>query len=350
MNTATVTSIKSKTKVMRPLNESVDLVLKRIESNSSNTATSYRGFYKEFFIYAFGKQYTDCTWDDLLSLGYDDILEYVSVLEAKNSPKTVKTKLYSLQSLVKELKKINHDINTIVFDVKLDKREMENNEYGAFTEEEIYQLLDYAKNLNSEKAYVQYMFFKLSVATAHRVTSILNLTWKDIKQVKEEGRDIWTINVKDKTGCFETPISDDLYDELNALHRWNDDEKVVKISTKTLSLTLTNFCKDMNIDQKGRNLVLHSIKKSSGDICYKRSGNDIVAVASHLHHSNINTAYNHYLNKNKKLADSHSYTMFGENEDLDDLLNSLSKDELINMIKGCNPSTISEICKKIKEA
>lgn len=347
MNTAKITSIKSKAKSIRPLGESIELVLTRIESNSKNTAMSYKGFYKEFFTYAFGKNYTDCSWEDLLHISYDDVLEYVSFIEIKNSAKTIKTKLASLQSLVKELKKINNDVNTIVFDVKLDKRDMDKKEYGSFTEEEVYGLFEYTKNLNSEKAYVQYMFFKLSVVTAHRLESLRNLTWNDIKQHEQDGEKIWCIEVCDKTGKFITPISNDLYDELYVLFDGDMDSKVLQITKKSLYRTLLKYCKDNNIDNVGRNLVLHSLKKSSGDICYKKT-NDIVKVAGHLHHSNIQTAYNTYLGKNSNLKDAPSFGLLDDNYDVDELLGGLSKEQLLNLIKGCNSNVVSALCEKAK--
>lgn len=347
MNTAKVTSIKSKVKTLRPLNESIDLVLSRIESNSKNTANSYRGFYKEFFIFLFAKDYLDCTWDDLISITYDNVLEYVNLLENKNSPKTVKTKLASLQSLAKELKKINNEVNTIVFDVKLDKRDMTKNEYGAFTEDEIHDLLDYAKNMDSKKAYVQYLFFKLSIITAHRLQSLLDLTWNDIKQHNQDGKNIWCLEICDKTGKFITPISDELYDELYVVFDGDMSSKVLGTTRKTLSITLSKFCKDKGIDQDGRNLVLHSLKKTSGDLAFQKT-NDIVKVANHLHHTNIQTSYNTYLNRNKKLLDSPSYNLLENDYDVDGLLDNLSKEQLIHLIKGCNSNVVSAICERAK--
>lgn len=347
MNTARVTSIRSAKKEIRPLGESINLILDRIKSK--NTAKNYKGFYKEFFTYTFNKSYMDTTWEELINIGYDDVLEYVGVLETKNNPKTVATKIASIQSLVKELSKINTELNPAIFNVKIDTSKTKKNEYGAFTEDEIYALLDYAKSLQSEKAYVQYMFFKLSVATAHRLTSLLDLTWNDIECVNENGTDIWVLNTQDKTGHFSTPISNELYSELYELYEGDMNERVLKITDKTLSKTLASFCKENNIDQKGRKLVLHSIKKCSGDIAYRLCNGDIVKVANHLHHSNINTCYQSYLSKNKKLTESHSYNMFGKQDNIDELLSGLSKDDLVNLIKKCSQSTIHEICKMIKE-
>lgn len=347
MNTARVTSIRSAKKEIRPLGESINLIIDRIKSK--NTAKNYKGFYKEFFTYTFNKSYMDTTWEELINIGYDDVLEYTRILEVKNSPKTIAIKIASLQSLVKELKKINHEINTIVFDVKIDTKHVKKNEYGAFTEDEVYKLFDYVKNLDTKKAYVQYMFFKLSVATAHRLTAILSLTWNDIVQKEENGKLIWCLDVHDKTDYFLTPISDELYDELRVLYNGSDDDKVIQVSEKTLSKTLASFCKENNIDQKGRKLVLHSLKKVSADICYRLSNNDILKVSEHLKHKQINTCYNHYLNKNKQLSSSHSYNMFGKQENIDSLLSDLSKEDLIFIIKQCSPITIQEICNKIKQ-
>lgn len=347
MNTATVTSIRSVKKGIRPLGESIDLVLSRIKSK--NTAKNYKGFYKEFFTYTFNKSYTDTSWEELEHIAYDDVLEYVGVLETKNSPTTVQTKLASIQSLVKELKKINSNINTVVFDVKIStvEKKAKKNEYGAFTEEECYALLDYCKNLNSEKAFVQYMFFKVTLSTAHRLQSLLSLTWNNVVVKQDGNKEIHCLELHDKTDDFLTPISDELYAELRTMYTGNDDEKILKISDKTLALTLTRFCEDNNIDKKGRNLTLHSLKKSSGDICYKRT-NDIVKTSKFLHHTSVQTSYERYLGKNTNLAESPSYTMFTKEENIDEVLGVLSKEQLIELIKGCSPSTIQEIINKVK--
>lgn len=346
MAIAKLTSIRSMKKEIRPLGESIDLILGRIKSK--NTAKNYKGFYKEFFTYTLNKSYNDVTWDELLSVTYDDVLEYVGALEVKNNPKTVSTKIASLQSLVKELKKINHDLNTDVFNVKIDTKNVKTNEYGAFTEEEVYKLLDYAKNLKSDKAYVQYIFFKLSLATAHRMNSLLSLKWNDIVLKTENGKQIWCLELHDKTGHYTTPISDELYKELRELYNGNDEEKVLKITDKTLSLTLKKFCKEYNIDKDGRNLVIHSIRKCSSDIVYSTT-QDIVATSRHLRHANINTCYRTYVARNQELSNSHSYSMFSEKESVDDVLGNLSKEQLLDLIKGCNQSVISAICNKAKE-
>lgn len=349
MNTATVTSIRSRKKEIRPLGESIELIINRIKSK--NTAKNYKGFYKEFFTYIFGKSYLDTSWDELESLTYDDVLEYVSVIEVKNNPNTVQTKIASIQSLVKELKKINNNINTVVFDVKISavEKKGKKNEYGAFTEEECYALLDYCKNLNSDKAYVQYMFFKLTLCTAHRLQSLLSLTWKNLIQKKDGDVKVWCLELHDKTDDFLTPISDSLANELYAMYNGNNDERILKISDKTLALTLTRFCEANNIDKKSRNLTIHSLKKSAGDLVYNLT-NDIVKTSKFLHHTSVQTSYNRYLGKNTNLTESPSYTMFSKSENVDELLSGLSKEELIEVIKGCNVSVVSAICNKIKES
>ena len=58
-----------------------------------------------------------------------------------------------------------------------------------------------------------------------------------------------------------------------------------------------------------------------------------------MHHTNIETCYNSYLDKNNKLQNQISFTLFSENsidKEIDNLLCDLSKDEIIDIIKNCN--------------
>lgn len=349
-NITTIKSIKRNFE-NETLGEAIDIILKR---KTHNTARAYKNAYKDFFMFIFNKDYKDCSWEDLKKINYTDILEYVEYMERYLSYNTVSLRMGALQSLGKELNKIKENcINTFIFSVKLNQKNKKDNEYGAFTFEEAMNLLEYTKSLNTEKSFIQYLFFKTTLNTAHRVSSLLNITWKDIKLTKEDNTDVWVINTYDKTNFFKTPISNELFQELKENLFENDlEDKVFKISSSTLNRTLSSFCKEFNINQEERKLVLHSLKKTSGDIAYLKSNGDIVKIASHLHHNNINTCYKSYLGKERKLKEHLSYNLFDNNNDLDKeidtLVLNLDKNSIINILKNCNDVVKQAIIDELK--
>lgn len=348
-----VVSINSNKERELRLIDAINLILSR---RTYNTAKTYRNVYKDFFYFTFNKKLEKCTWQDLEKLTYADVLEFISFCEIRSSYNTLKTKIGALQSLSKELNKIKLNcLNSAIFSVKLNQKAIKNNAYGAFTEKEAYDLLDYTKNMDTEKSMVQYLFFKTIIVTAHRLNSLLTLRWKDIKKVREDDIDIWVINIYDKTNYFETPISTELFNELK-INLFNGDQnsKVFNISEKSLGNTLHKFCNIYNIDKKGRNLVIHSLKKTSGDIAYKKT-NNIVQVARHLKHSNINTAYSYYLDRNSKLSNSISYTMLKDNTIIEDFKKKvysldLNVEQFVDLISEvCEVGTIYSILNKIEK-
>ena len=246
--------------------DTINLIL---STKPLNTKRSYENTYKEFFLYFFNKKFENCSWDDIKSLNYIDIIEYIKTMEIRYSYNTIKSRLGALQFLAKELCKIKPNcLNPLIFSVKLNKQK-ENTEYGALSYDEAIQLLSYTKGLNIPTSTIQYLFFKTTLSTAHRVSSLLNITWNDIKMVKENNMDIPVIYTYDKTSIFKTPISNNLFSEIKEkLFEGCMTDKVFKVSQTTLNRTITSFCKEYGINQKERKIVVHSLKKTSGDIAY----------------------------------------------------------------------------------
>lgn len=333
---ASITNIKNFTQNKEiSLGDAIHLLLSR---KANNTRIAYQKAYNEFTEYLFNKDMLDCEWEDIQSIEYADVLKYVNTIEQKYSHNTINTRLTAFQFLARELNKIKpYCLNYSIFNVKTKKKE--NTEYGALTYDEIMNLLDYVKSKNTPKSMIEYLFFKTMLTTAHRVGSLLDLTWNDIKINNENGTPIAIITVYDKTGTFKTPIPMELYQELKTqLFNNENNDKVFKITNMSLSKTMKKFCEEYNIDQKERKIVVHSIKKTSGDIAYSQSGGNIVKVADHLHHSNIQTTYNYYLGKNEKYEDKLSMNILSNNLDdnLQNMLNDLSKEDIINILKNCD--------------
>lgn len=326
----------------KKLGEIIDLIL---SLKSENTRKSYINTYNDFSQYFFNKvSYKLLNWDNLNSLSYIDIIEYTKHLELSYKTSSIKSKLASLQFLSKELNKIKpNSINSNIFYIEIKNKDKENS-YGALTKEEMNDLLDYSKSLDTRK----YLFFKLMLATAHRVNSLLNLKWGDIKIIKENDKEIPIIEIYDKTNHFKTPISNALYNELKQnLYQGIENNKIFyDINNMSLCRMLDKFCTIYNIDKKGRNIVVHSIKKTSGDIVYEKTNGDISATAKHLHHNNISTAYKHYVGKNTSYEQQASYTILDDDNidnQLLEKLKDLSKDDIIKYLLSLDNATKNKI-------
>lgn len=325
LNVANVVSIDNKNNVPnQKLGKLINILLSRL---AKSTEKSYRSTFEDFFMFLFNKHYSECDLNDVRTIEYTDIINFIGHLEKKYGTGTVKTKLGSLQFLARELNKIELGIvNPNHFKINI-KDKGDTSSFGALTEGEIYLLFDYVKTMKSKSAMQQYLFFKLCFATAHRSGNLLKCKWSDIRFIEEGDSTIPVLTIHDKTKTFKTALPQNLYDEMiDVLYNGNKDELIFTVSKMTLSRTLNKFCIANNIDKEGRNIVIHSIKKSSGDVAYSRSSGDIVSVANHLHHTNIQTCYKNYLHRNAQFKAQLSFTLL-DDEDIDEsIIDYITKD------------------------
>lgn len=338
--------------------EMIELILSDLAENSKNTERNYRSNYREFFRMVTEKEMEFATWEEVLKITYSDVMRYRNELKKINVNKTINTKVASLITLYRHLRRENNKIDLGVVDLaKLPEREEDSKQYGSLTEDEVESLLEHCRALPPrQKPLEKELFFKLAFVTAIRVQALLNLTWGDIRYLKDtNGERVRVIEVRDKGKLDKTPITDELYEELLQLKE-NDmfeqlsleekkDDKVVKISDKALRRTLNNFCEEQGIDEE-RNIVLHSLKKASLDKVYGAT-NNINVTARHGHHSGVEMVYRHYEGKNESLSDRPSFSMFDGKLDTT-RLEDLSKEELLKAIGECSEFTVNEILSKVK--
>lgn len=329
----------------------IRLILDGLRERSENTASSYEGYYREFFKITLGKEMEDVTWEDLISITYEKVLGYCEKLKKNNINKTINIKVASLKTLYRELYKADRRVDILAVEVnKLPEDEDESITYGSLTEEEIHALFDYCLNLpHREKPLIKKLFFETAYITAIRVGALLNLKWENIKRVKDkDGLEMWVIKVKDKGSVTTTPITDEFYEKLCELKsivhsdglRDKPTDRVFNVTKKTLAKTLKDFCEAYGIDES-RNIVLHSLKKASIDKVYYET-RDINKTARHGHHKGVEMVYKHYQGKNEKLSNRPSYALFGEEQDLSKL-EEATKEQLIEAIRKCGKSIINEV-------
>lgn len=324
--------------------ENINLILEDIRERSINTYNTYKSNYEEFFRLLVGKEMDFISWEDFLEIEYEDILRYRNLLKKSNSNKTINLKIASISSLYDELYKMNREVDKVIIDVKPLSTLEENNSYGSLTEGEMEGLFNYCESLNSRMKPIQKkMFFKLAYITAIRSGALLQLKWKDIAPIDNlEG---YVITLRDKGKINQTPITKEVYDSLLEMEEIEED-RVFPTTSKSLRKVLKEYCESVGIDQEGRNIVLHSIKKASVDKVYAETG-DLLATAHHAHHNGINLVYNTYQGRNNTMKEKPSYRIFGQKVDYKEELEKFSKEELIEaLIKGGDSQKILNLLKE----
>lgn len=354
MTVTNVISIQEK-RSEKPLYNIVQLVLNDLRERSENTSSSYEGYYREFFRIVVNKDMNFVTWEDLLAITYEKVLEYREELKATNINKTINIKVASLNTLYKELYKADRRVDMLVVDLKkLPEDEDDSNSWGSLSHEEVEALFEYCGSLpNKSKPLIKQLFFETAYVTAIRQGALLNLKWENFKRVKDnDGTHLWVIRIKDKGKTDETPITDEFYQKLCQLKaivhsdglRDKPTDRVFNVTKKTLASTLKDFCRKCGIS-KDRNIVIHSLKKASIDKVYHET-RDVNKTARHAHHKGVEMVYKHYEGKNQGLAQRPSYSTFNGDKDLSKL-EEVTKEQLLEAITQCGQSVINEIISKL---
>lgn len=330
------------------IDSSLEIVLSDIKARSVNTFNTYSSAIEEFMKNVYKKSYKEVKWDDLEKLSYGDLLSFRNELIKKgNSNRTINIKIASITSILKELYKFNSVVPIEVLQLKRLPEYTEENKYGSLTELEVNNLIEYCYSLDHRRKPVEKaLFFKVAYVTAIRQGALLKMKWSDIFEHKDGDNSYMVINVKDKGKTHKKAITKELYDELLTIK--TKDPRVFPTTRKTLSKVLHEYCKEVGIDYEKRNIVLHSLKKSSVDKVYKETG-DITKTARHANHSNIELVYQTYQGRNTKLEDSPSLTLFTEDKkDKKEILEKYSKEQLIQAIMKQSKVSIGKITKELE--
>jgi integrase len=311
------------------------------DNKQENTAINYKSHYKEFFMFCCGKNLEQVTWNDLQNITYAKIINFRDYLFHQKQVKrpTVNAKIASIKTLYKHLykynKKIDLDVANDVTPLKELQSEKKKSSYGSLTNEEYQALLDYCMT-EKYNPLDKKLFFETAITTGNRRSCLLNLKWEDIKQQKDNsGKFFWVIYVYDKGKEVEKPITDEFYNKLCSLkgESAQSTDKIFNICDKIIAKTLRDFCKSADINVKERNIVLHSLKKTSLDMVWEAT-RDINQTALQGSHKSIQTPYANYLNQNKNYSENPSYYVFTD-ENRADLMKNASKEEIVKAIQEC---------------
>ena len=305
-----------------PYNEIMTFVEKQ---NSKNTKVAYLGHYIHMFKFICNKNLSELTWNDVESITIKKVKDYRTALSHQYKATTINSKIFACKSLWDEFNENEHMMAN-VFGLK--KLEKQNNCYDALTSDEFKQLLKFAQT--KYKGNTQRLYFYFLYRTLFRKHIAQNLTWDQIirKHDKDLNRKVWVIKAEEKRGIREVAITDEFYNELRENYNTykKQDNKVFHICNSVIDDTIKDFCKEYDID---RRIVQHSIRSSGGDEVQEISG-DINKTAQALGHKNIQTTYEHYINKNKSYSSQPSFEL--DQRYSIELLKGLGEDILLKLI------------------
>lgn len=293
---------------------------------SKNTQINYERNIRSFFMWIAQKPIEILKKEDL-HVRNADIVKYQVYLrnhETDYTNTTINNMMAAIQSLYEFLEINEYEVNSK--HVKVDVLPDDSESAGSlfFNEAEYMAKLVKKQTKGQEKSGL----IRLAYTTSFRKSSLLNLEWTDIKENPEA--DHYLVTSVGKGGKKHTvPISSELYSELQLIkeqkyyEKYNDN-KIFHLSKTTIQNMMDSLKKEMGISEE-RNIVFHSFRNVAA------SYGSLEEVKEHLNHSDINTTNKYYRHKMKDYSQSISLRMDDKFDD--DVFNSLSKEELIQLIK-----------------
>ena len=200
--------------------------------------------------------------------------------------------MISLYQLFKELNKIERD-GEYIYSINVDRlrvkslRVSEVNSSGDITWEEVNEWIEYLKTSDAPNADLKIAFLHLSRITGLRKEALANLTYRDIRK----SGDVWQIKSTLKGKTKKVSIKNDDAEMLFSIwkNKSNKDEKVLKMSTKTMDRLMITIRREFDIPEE-RNVTIHSLRGLSIFESYLAT-NSMLAAQEHAGHSNMETTY-----------------------------------------------------------
>jgi len=298
--------------------------LERIEQNSENTRTTYEYAIRDFFRTMRNKELEDLVEADLV-FTKPQIETYQVGLRNKFKASTVNNRISAMKKCYIKLEDYGFDVKSSWF--SLERYEQYDKEsYDPMTHEEIIQAINLVSK--TRKGFEKSLMIRVAYSTAFRKDSIQKLKWTDI--VNMDGT--WFMKTLGKGNKWDyKKISNDLYEELMKQKEAVGGEKIFELTDKTIN-KMIRFIRD-NIDFGDRKITFHSLKKSSINEVALITNYDLKAMQQQGNHASVSTTLNDYMAK-KSLEDlvivDINYKVPVEKFD------ELSKDELLNLIKGAD--------------
>lgn len=308
--------------------------LNELAIESVNTKNEYQRDIEQFFQLTRNKVLGELTEKDL-KFSNTEMKRYKSILSEQYKPSTLNRKLSAVKSLFTELSKEYESINISVFSVKKVKANV--NSSGVLYWDEVSMMIKLLDNSYKESNKEKSIMIELAARTSIRLSALMGIKMCDIN--KPRNKDYYVVRVIDKgKKVDEKPIPESLYVKIVSLKRGFEDN-VFTLAKRTFQRTIEDLCNEFGIDssKNGRNISFHSLKKLGTQWVLENTGS-VPLAAMQGNHSNIQTTYNHYLDLERINQMEHLAGLNIDKELDESVLEDMSKDELMELIKNIGGS------------
>lgn len=344
MDVTNVVELKSKTAY-----EDILLFLDGLEAEA--TATRYGKAIERFVEKQFKVSIQFVQARHFNSLTYTDMYKYRNYLRKQGfAASTINNEMTALFNLFKELNKIQRENGVHPYQLNVDQlrtkslKIVETNSSGDLTWEEVDEWIDYIKHSEMANKESKWIFLHIARLTGLRKESLAQLTYRDLRK----SGSVWQIvsTLKGKTTTIS--INDEDAELLFGLwkDKGNKDEKILKMSTKTMERLLNDIKRIFEIPEE-RNITIHSLRGLSIYEAYLASGKDILVAQKHANHSSIETTYNYI--KNREGAISQPTLYMGRSFD-ENCVKEIDKKQWMEIFTQLSRSAQYEILNIIEES
>jgi integrase len=307
--------------------------------NSENTASEYERDIRQFFNIMRNKTIEHLTENDLIFKNSD--IEFYQTRLATDlnsgspySPSTVNRKIATLKSLYNKLESNDYLVKSAWFNI--DKVKGDSESYGIISLEEANKMIELVRN--TKKGDIKSLLVEIAFKTSFRQNALLNLKWKDIKKINN----VWVIQVVDKgKSVAEKPINDETYQRLLEIR---SEERVFPLTKKTVINMMKWLREEMGLES---DITFHSLKKGGIDQVAEITDGNFEAMKEQGNHKSLETTMKYYRNKKKDFSNM-ACLQIGKDLEFE-VLESLNKEQLLELIKVCNRGVQIQIINKAKD-
>lgn len=320
----------------------IDAYLNQKESNSENTSSTYEVAIRHFFETMVGKGIEDLTAEDL-DFSVIDIEQYQNELSKTLKGSSINLKMSAIKKCFEKLYSYGFkNIDLSSFNIER-KKEHDSRAHDHIYMAELLEAIEIIKH--TQKGNIKALMLEIGFVTGFRKKSVMELTWEDISHNDKLGYNVIRTLGKGKKWDYKK-ISDDLNTRLRALRP--DDasgkDRIFTLSDKTIQRMFDHL--NSNMDFGDRKISFHSLKKGSIEEVGIQTNYDLKAMQRQGNHASAVTTLNSYA-KSRDLEDMPIIDL--QVEDDYDIVESLSKRDLLKIFKQLDRKTKNDILKKAKE-
>jgi len=332
---------------MKPQSGYEDVLFFLQGTESRSTYNRYKTAIERFVDKQFDKPLEHLQPEDVLSLNYMDMEKYRNYLKRKFAANSVNNEMTAIFNLFKQLNKIQRD-GKYVYDINVERLRTKSlkvsdvESSGDIQWDEVTNWIQHLDKKDVANKQRKMTFLHLARVSGFRKESLAQLTFKDL--YKRNGI-TWQLKTTLKGSTKRVSLKD--RDAEMLLELWEDknnrDEKILKMSTKTMERLLSKvIIPDFNIPEE-RNVTLHSLRGLSIWEVYISSGYNIVVAKEHAGHKNIETTYNYI---KRRMNDLEQPTLYMGEEFSDKDLKGLDMGDMKKLFNNLSRSAQYEILNK----